>query len=103
MRLVTLILLIPLVLSAQVTPGRKGSPQTAGGATAAPPPPPPTPAADLGLVEGQALNALTGAPLRKATIRMDRQSNQPLAQGMRTSYSATTNESGQFSIAGVEP
>jgi protocatechuate 3,4-dioxygenase beta subunit len=101
MRYLVLILLIPLVLSAQVaTAGRGGNPPGAGGAAAAPPP---TPAADLATIEGQVFNALGGTPLRKATITLNRQNSGPMPSGARTNYAATTDASGRYSITGVEP
>ena len=103
MRHLVLILLITLALSAQTTTvGRAGNPQAAAGANAAPPPPP-TPAADLAMIEGQALNALSGTPLRKATITLNRQNGSPMAPGSRSTYAATTDASGHYSIAGIEP
>lgn len=106
MRNFVLILLVPLVLSAQAqapaagrAPGRGGS----ANGQPAPPPPPPTPTADLATMEGTVYNALGGTPLRKATVTMNRQNGGPLPQGARSSYSATTDASGHFSIAGIEP
>jgi protocatechuate 3,4-dioxygenase beta subunit len=105
MRYFVTILLIPLALSAQPTPvARMGNPNAGrGGASAALPPPPPTPAADLATLEGQVFNALSGTPLRKAGITVNRQNGGPMAPGTRTSYSATTDVSGRFSITGIEP
>jgi hypothetical protein len=52
---------------------------------------------DLGSIEGQVFNAVTGEPLKKATVSLRRLDSrgQPLA--------ATADASGQFLIAGVEP
>jgi hypothetical protein len=54
-------------------------------------------------MEGQVVNARTGAPLRNASITASRQSDGPEAAGVRSNYSATTDASGRFSIAGLEP
>ena len=98
MRNLVLILLFPLALSAQVkTAGRPGNPQSA------PPAPPPTPAADLATMEGTVFNAIAGTPLRKATISINRQNGGPMAAGARSNYSATTDATGHYSIAGIEP
>jgi protocatechuate 3,4-dioxygenase beta subunit len=103
MRHLVLILLVPLALSAQApAPGRAASPR-GGNSGTQPPPPPPTPAADLASMEGQVFNAIGGTPLRKATININRQNSGPMAPGARSSYSATTDASGHYSIAGIEP
>ena len=59
--------------------------------------PAPVKAEDLGAIEGQVYNAVTGEPLKKATVSLRRLDSrgQPLA--------ATADASGQFLITGVEP
>jgi protocatechuate 3,4-dioxygenase beta subunit len=79
------LLVIPLALSAQI--GQVGVGQSAR------PMPPPSPPQDLCTVEGQAFDASTGQPLRKATISMN---------GVH-SYGATTDAAGKFSVSGIEP
>jgi 5-hydroxyisourate hydrolase-like protein (transthyretin family) len=96
MRYLVLILLLPLILSAQVTAAGRGNPQDA-------PLPPPTPPADLATLEGQVSNALNGTPLRKATVNITRQNGGPMAAGSKSNYSATTDASGHYSIVGIEP
>jgi protocatechuate 3,4-dioxygenase beta subunit len=98
-------LLAPLALLGQpAAPGRAAG-NGRGGANGAnsTPPPPPTPAAELATMEGTVYNALGGAPLRKATVTLNRQSNGALAPGTRTSYSATSDGSGHYTISGIEP
>src|SRR5580658_8881295 len=107
MRYLVLILLVPLALCAQGrAPARAGSPGSNGSSDSSgsvPPPPPPTPAADLAAMEGQVTNALTGTPLRKASITLNRQNGGPVTPGTRSSYSATTDATGHFSVSGIEP
>ncbi len=106
MRHLVLILLIPVALSAQ---GRGAAPALPGaspgqpGSANTPPPPPPTPTADLGTVEGTVSNALTGTPLRKTNIMLNRQNSGPTAPGARSNYSGSTDASGHYSISGIEP
>ncbi len=103
MRNLVLILLVPLALSAQgPAAGRPASPR-GGNNGAQTPPPPPTPTADLASMEGTVYNALGGTPLRKTTITMNRQNGGPLPSGARGNYSATTDASGRYSVAGIEP
>lgn len=85
MRYFVLILLIPLAVFAQATA------------------PPPTPAADLATLEGEVFNAVAGTPLPKATVTMNRMNRGPITPGARNTYSATTDASGRYSIAGIEP
>ena len=103
MRNFVLILLIPLALFAQATKTGRGPGTPGNNSGTPPPPPPPTPAADLASMEGTVYNALGGTPLRKATITVNRQNGGPLPSGARSNYSATTDASGHFSIAGIEP
>jgi hypothetical protein len=104
MRNLVLILVFPLVLSAQVATKGGGNPQAgASGAASAPPLPPPTPTEDLASMEGKVVNALSGTPLRKATVNINRQNGGPMAAGSRSNYSASTDNSGHYSITGIEP
>jgi protocatechuate 3,4-dioxygenase beta subunit len=98
-----LILLLPLAVSAQIATAGRGVQQPGAAGANAAPLPPPTPTADLATMEGHIVNALSGTPLRKATINLSRQNNGPLAAGARGNYSATTDASGHYSIAGIEP
>ena len=91
-RYLVLTLLIPLALSAQAVPGRRGAPPAA-----------PTPTADLASLEGQVFNGLGGNPLRKATVTLNRASSGPMAVDPQNSYSAVADSSGRFVISGIEP
>lgn len=106
MRYCAYLLLLPLSLPAQqpARAGRAGNPQASNtGSNPATPSPPPTPAADLASLEGTVFNALSGTPLRKATITINRQNGGPLAPGTRSNYSATSDAAGHYSIKGIEP
>jgi protocatechuate 3,4-dioxygenase beta subunit len=104
MRFCAFLLLVPLSLPAQqpARAGRAGNPQagnTGSNATT----PPPTPAADLASLEGTVFNALSGTPLRKASITINRQNGGPVAPGTRGNYSATSDAAGHYIIKGIEP
>jgi len=105
MRSLAVLLLIPCALCAQT--GAIGSWQPArnpNGGAVVPPAPPPTPPGDLCTIEGQAFDASTGEPLRKASISMNpmRVSAAMAGAGPR-SYGATTDATGRFSVSGIEP
>lgn len=106
MRYFALILLIPMALFSQGR-GRGGaaiSPASGGQPAVMPPPPPPTPTADLATIQGQVVNALSGTPLTKAHIIINRVNRGgPMPMGSRNSYSATTDASGNFTVTGIEP
>ena len=83
-------LLLGLNLLAQQSPSRRA------GAPA------PVKPEDLGTLEGQVFDALTGAPLGKATLRLVRVDAAPQMSSQR-SYMATSASSGAFLISNVEP
>jgi hypothetical protein len=97
-------LLVPLVAAAQQGP-RGAAPRPR---TGQPPQAQQAPARveDLCLLEGQVMNAATGEPLGKAALtlrRVDAPPGPPGYGGPSYTYSATSQASGKFSIAGVEP
>src|SRR5215831_3273948 len=100
---VTLCLSLPLVIFAQ-----QGAPRpsfrTRSGEQQQPQPAPTRPE-DLCTVEGQALNAMTGEPLPKVALILRRIGSQPGPPGPpgARSYTATSDASGKFSIANIEP
>jgi hypothetical protein len=103
MRYLALLLFFPLSLTAQQRGAAVSNPQAGkAGSNAVPLPPPATAAQDLASVEGTVFNALTGAPLRKATITISWQ-NSEVAGGVRSNYSALTDAAGHFVINGIEP
>src|SRR4051812_33371246 len=108
MRLPALLLLLSVVLAAQgtisVTGGRVGSNNSASpnsprsGAQ-----PEPTKPEDLCTVEGQVTNAVSGEPLRRASILLMRADPTPGEMGPPASYSTQSNSSGQFNMKDIEP
>ncbi len=61
--------------------------------------PPPTPPDQLASLQGRAISARTGEPIRKAAITL----NGGPQEGARRGYTATTDAEGNFRIAAVEP
>jgi protocatechuate 3,4-dioxygenase beta subunit len=64
---------------------------------------PPTPPEDLGAIEGSVVNAATGAPVRKASVVMNRTDLQGRINVPPPSYSTVTDASGKFTMKGIEP
>lgn len=54
-------------------------------------------------IEGQVVNAATGEPLKRATVTLRRVSSSSSAPDAPRGYTATTDASGRFAIAGVAP
>jgi protocatechuate 3,4-dioxygenase beta subunit len=102
MRSVVILTIVPVLLGAQVTGGRGGvrpnpaaSPQTAI--------PPETPPEDLCTIEGRVTDAVTGEPVRKATLTL---SPTDIPQNVTTppsSYTTTTDSAGRFAMTALEP
>src|SRR5216683_2314335 len=104
MRNIALYLFLPLVLIAQQVPppgpARQRPAQTQQSQPA------PTKPEDLSALEGQVVNATTGQPLGKAALTLRRVDARPGASGPgapASSYSATSDTSGKFSIPSIEP
>src|SRR5580765_982153 len=92
--LLTLIML-PAFLPAQPTTssgGRGGSPSPPTAPATAPAPP--TKTEDLCTLEGQVVNAVTGEPLRRASIVLMRSDPNPGGTGPSISYSTSSGSSG---------
>jgi hypothetical protein len=101
MKPILLCLLVPLVVMAQQSPPRGPNRQRAGAQEAQAVKP-----EDLCTIEGQVVNATTGAPLGKAALtlrRADAQPGPPGGPGPVRSYSASSDASGKFSFSNVEP
>lgn len=59
---------------------------------------------DRGTIQGVVLNALTGEPLRKATVRLNRVVEGGRGgPGFQSVLGAMTDAAGQYTIAGIEP
>ena len=95
MKLVISLLLSAVAVLAQQTQSSQ-SPQSNQA-----PAPPETKPEDLCIIEGQATNVSTGAPLRKAEITL-RGIARATAGAMPSSYTATSDAGGNFSIKDVE-
>jgi protocatechuate 3,4-dioxygenase beta subunit len=64
---------------------------------------PPTPPEDLGTVEGSVVNAITGGPVKKAAVVMNRTDVQGRVNVPPPSYTTVTDASGNFAMKGLEP
>ena len=98
---VALLLLMPLLL-----PGQQGGGRGAGRPRAGAAPETQAPAVkpeDLGTVAGQVVNAVTGEPLGKTTLRLRRADAAPGAGAMPRVYSAGTDSGGRFVLQNVAP
>jgi len=62
---------------------------------------PAVPAPPKGIIEGQVFNLATGAPLKKATVRLTGLGARP-SGGMPNMYSKETDEQGRFAFTGLE-
>ena len=93
MRIAVFALLFPLLLAAQQP--RSGPPRQRPAAEAQKPQEPAT-------VEGQVLNAATGEPLKRASVTLRRSSSSETS-GAPRGYTAMTDASGRFAIAGAVP
>jgi protocatechuate 3,4-dioxygenase beta subunit len=65
--------------------------------------PNPTKPEDLCGIEGQAANATTGAPVKKADLRLQRVDLNSNTGAMQTSYSTSTDAGGKFAMKDIEP
>jgi protocatechuate 3,4-dioxygenase beta subunit len=97
-----LLLLLPALLAAQTTSITVGT----GGVGAAPPPQntaPPTPTEDLCAIEGQVLNAVSGEPIKKASLSLMRTDISPGEAMFPNSYGTTSDAQGKFAMKDIEP
>ena len=88
MRVSVLLLLASALLSAQ-PPGKQPAPSTKP--------------EDLASISGQVLNAVTGEPLRRASVTLMRADPTPGDLGPPLSYSTSSDAAGQFTMKDVEP
>lgn len=63
----------------------------------------PTRPEDLCWIEGQVSNVATGAPVKKAELRLQRVNLNPNTGSMQTSYSTTADAGGKFAMKDIEP
>jgi hypothetical protein len=89
MRISALLFLLPAILAAQPPANQ--------------PAPPATKPEDLCALSGQVLNAVTGEPLRRASIVLMRADVTPGEAGLPLTYSTSSNANGQFSMKDIEP
>lgn len=97
-----LLLLLPAALAAQTSITMGGR----GGVEGAPPPQrtaPPTPTEDLCAIEGQVLNAVSGEPLKKASLALMRTDISPGEAMLPNSYGTTSDAQGKFAMKDIEP
>ena len=66
-------------------------------------PAPSTKPEDLASISGQVLNAVTGEPLRRASVTLMRADPTPGDLGPPLSYSTSSDAAGQFTMKDVEP
>ncbi len=101
MRLYVSLLVFSFEIAAQVGGGgRTPSPTpTDGQPVAAANPSAPE---DLCAIEGQVLNAITGEPVKKANLNLQRTDLTPDIMSMPTSYSTSTDASGKFAMKDIE-
>ena len=99
MRLPVLLLIGSITAAAQM--GTVGTTAPIQRDQAAPAPPPETEPEDLCTVSGHLFSSAGNTPLRKGTVVLARTERSP--GGLMTTYSGTTDSSGAFTIAGVEP
>jgi protocatechuate 3,4-dioxygenase beta subunit len=67
------------------------------------PQPSPTKPEDLCGIEGQVTSVATGAPVKKAELRLQRVDLNPNTGSMQTSYSTTADAAGKFAMKDIEP
>src|SRR6516225_7901372 len=107
MRQAALLLLLPIILIAQgtITVGGGAGASNRVGPTSTQPavPAQPTNPEDLCSVEGQVVNAVTGEPIRRASVLLMRSDPVPGDTGPPTFYSTQSNSSGQFAMKDIEP
>jgi len=65
--------------------------------------PNPTKPEDLCGIEGQVSNVATGAPVKKAELRLQRVDLNPNTASLQTSYSTTADAAGKFAMKDIEP
>jgi len=68
----------------------------------APKPATPVPPEDLCTVQGQVVNTVTGEPLKKANLNLQRTDMTPSMMSVPTSYSTSTDASGKFAMKDIE-
>ena len=66
-------------------------------------PPAATPSEELCAIQGQVLNAVTGEPLKKANLNLQRTDMTPDVISLPTSYSTSSDASGKFAMKDIEP
>jgi Carboxypeptidase regulatory-like domain len=115
MRQAALLLLLPTISIAQgtiavgaqgtiVVGGGVGSSNRVGPTSTQPSvPPQPTQPEDLCSVEGRVVNAITGEPIRRASVLLMRSDPVPGETGPPTSFSTQSDSSGQFAMKDIEP
>ncbi len=99
----TLLFLLPFTLAAQGI-AVNGTQVTPPSLPAAPPSSiaqPATAPEDLCTIEGQVVNAVTGEPVRKARLNLNR--SEPTPGGFPASYTTVTDAAGKFAMKDLEP
>jgi protocatechuate 3,4-dioxygenase beta subunit len=100
MRLWISLLAFSAALHAQVVGTLQPAGQNPGAARAAAAPTPPE---DLCTIQGQVFNSVTGEPLKKATLNLQRSDMAPDMMSMPPTYSTSTDASGKFAMKDIEP
>src|SRR5947207_14992640 len=93
------VLVFPLALAAQtggVLPRQNPTTGQNTGQTA--PPAAPSAPEDLCTIQGQVFNAVTGEPLKKAHLNLQRTDLTPDVMSLPTSYGTATDASGKFAM-----
>ena len=99
MRCLAVLLVIPLALIAQIPKQPARNPNGGNPPVALPP----TSPGDLCTIEGQVFDASTGQPLRKASVSLNIVRMAPGVAPGQTSFAATADAAGKFSVSGIEP
>jgi hypothetical protein len=97
-----LLLLLPALLAAQ-TAIVMGGTERVGAASPPRNTAPPTPTEDLCAIEGQVLNAVSGEPLKKASLSLVRADISPGEAMLPNSYGTTSDAQGRFAMKDIEP
>jgi hypothetical protein len=101
MRLCVSLLIFFFELAAQVGGVGQPPPQNPAAGQTAPAAHPSAPE-DLCTIQGQVLNAVTGEPLNKANLNLQRTDLTPDVMSMPVSYSTSTDASGKFAMKDIE-